>query len=196
LAGDKVNSANGIEHQVADFSPREHPEPAPLPQGWIERLEKALAVFSKWATIIAGISLMGMLVISIADVIGNKIFNQPVQGASEYVSLLALITTAFALTYSMIEKAHVQVDLFISKLPRRLKAFIEGLVAFLNLGLFILLTWFSFRYGIQLQEANELSMTQRIPLSPFAFAIAFACLPACLYLFLEFLRWSRKVVSK
>lgn len=196
MASGKINGTNGIEHQVADFAPREHPEPAPTPHGLIERLEKALAAFSKWATVIAGIALLGMLVISIVDIIGNKLFNKPLSGASELVSLLALVTTAFALSYSMIEKAHVQVDIIIGKMRSRLKAFFESLIALLSLGLFVLLTWYSIKYGFQLLESNEQSMTLRIPMFPFAFAMALGCLPACLYLLLELFRWLKKVVAK
>lgn len=196
MASGKLNGTNGIEHQVADFAPREQPAPAPVPQGLIEKFEKALAVFSKWATIIAGIALLGMLAISIADIIGNKFFNKPVPGASELVSLMALVTTAFALSYSMIEKAHVQVDIIIGKMRGRLKAVFESFIALLGLGFFVLLTWYGVKYGFQLLKSNESSMTLRIPMYPFAFAIALGCLPACLYLFLELVRWSKKMVIK
>lgn len=196
MEGRKVNGANGIEHQVADFSPREHPAPAPLPRGIIERLEKALALFSKWATVIAGVALVGMLVITIVDVVGNKFFKQPMQGASEYLSFLAVITTSFAISFSMIEKAHVQVDIIVNKLPPRWKALLEAFITFLSLGIFIILTWVSIRLGMQLQKNHELSMTQRIPMFPLAYALAFAFFPACLYLFLELLRWGKKLVSR
>jgi TRAP-type C4-dicarboxylate transport system permease small subunit len=192
---DKVNGTNGLEHEVADFSSREHVTPPP-PKGLIERLEKALAIFSKWATVIAGVALILMLALSIADVVGNKVFNHPVPGASEYLSFLSLLTIAFALAYSMIEKVHVQIDVFVSKLPIRIKASVEAFIALASLGLFFLLGWASVKYGIQLFQSNTLSMTRRIPLYPFAYAVAFACLPACLYLFLEFLRWGKKVVTK
>lgn len=193
---DEVNNTNGIGHQVTDFSEREHKAPPPPPRGIIERLERMLAVFSKWATVIAGVALTAMLVISVADVIGNKIFHHPIQGTTDYVSFLAIITIIFSLSYSLIEKAHVQVDLFLNKLPRRAKAIFEIFIALLSLTLFVLLTWFSVRYGIRLQKNNELSMTQRIPVFPFAYAVAFACLPACLYLFLEVLRAIKKLVGK
>lgn len=193
---DEVNNTNGIGHQVTDFSEREHKAPPPPPRGIIERLERMLAVFSKWATVIAGVALTAMLVISVADVIGNKIFHHPIQGTTDYVSFLAIITIIFSLSYSLIEKAHVQVDLFLNKLPRRVKAIFEIFIALLSLTLFVLLTWFSVRYGIRLQKNNELSMTQRIPVFPFAYAVAFACLPACLYLFLEVLRAIKKLVGK
>jgi TRAP-type C4-dicarboxylate transport system permease small subunit len=193
---DEVNNTNGIGHQVTDFSEREHKAPPPPPRGIIERLERMLAVFSKWATVIAGVALTAMLIISVADVIGNKIFHHPIQGTTDYVSFLAIITIIFSLSYSLIEKAHVQVDLFLNKLPRRVKAIFEIFIALLSLTLFVLLTWFSVRYGIRLQKNNELSMTQRIPVFPFAYAVAFACLPACLYLFLEVLRAIKKLVGK
>jgi len=193
---DEVNNTNSIGHEVTDFSEREHKAPPPPPRGLIERLERMVAVFSKWATIVAGVALTVMLLISVADVLGNKIFNRPIQGTSDYVSFLALITIVFSLSFSLIEKAHVQVDLFLNKLPRRLKVIFEIFIALLSLSLFVLLMWFSVRYGIRLQKNNELSMTQRIPVFPFAYTVAFAYLPACIYLFLEFLRATKKLVGK
>ena len=193
---DEINNTNGVGHQVTDFSAREHKTPPPPPRGLIERLERMVAVFSKWATLIAGVALTAMLAISVADVIGNKVFHHPIQGTSDYVSFLAIITIVFSLSYSLIEKAHVQIDLFLNKLPHRIKAIFEIFIALLSLALFILLTWFSVRYGIRLQASHELSMTQRIPVFPFAYAVAFACLPACLYLFLETIRAIKKFVSK
>jgi len=196
LDGSKVNNTNGIGHEVADFSPREHGAAPPPPKGVIEHLEGVVASFSKWATVIAGIALTVMLIISVADVIGNKVFNRPIQGTSDYLSFMVLITIAFALAYTLIEKAHVQIDLFIGKLPSRPKAGVMALVALLGTALFVFLTWSSVRYGIALQHNRTLSMTQRIPLAPFVYALAFACLPACLYMFLEFLRSVKKSIGK
>jgi TRAP-type C4-dicarboxylate transport system permease small subunit len=198
LVGDKVNNKKGqghLEHEVDDFSPREK-VPVPPPQGVIERLERALAIFSKWSTIVAGIALMLMLGVSIVDVVGNKVFNHPLRGTSEYVSFLAVITIAFAVAYSLIEKAHVQIDVFTDKLPGRLKASVELFIMLASLGLFVLLGWSSIKYGIELFRSNTLSMTQRIPIYPFAYGVAFACVPACFYLILEFLRWGKKVLNK
>jgi TRAP-type C4-dicarboxylate transport system permease small subunit len=194
---DQVNNTNGqghLEHEVDDFAPETMP-PAQS-KSLIERLERALAIFSKWSTIIAGVALMLMLVISIVDVLGNKIFNHPLRGTAEYISFLAVITIAFAMAYALIEKAHVQIDVFTDKLPVRLKASIELFIMLASLGLFVLLGWSSIKYGIELYKSNTLSMTQRIPIYPFAYGVAFACVPACFYLILEFLRWGKKALNK
>lgn len=193
---EEINNTNDIGHEVTDFSEREHKAPPPSPRGPIEHLERMVAVFSKWATIVAGVALTGMLGISVVDVIGNKVFHHPIQGTSDYVSFLAVITIVFSLPYSLIEKAHVQIDLFLNKLPSRAKVLFETLVALLGLTFFVFLTWFSARYGIRLQQNKEVSMTQHIPVFPFVYAVAFACLPACLYLFLEVLRTAKKFIGK
>jgi TRAP-type C4-dicarboxylate transport system permease small subunit len=193
---EEIKNSNGIGHDVTDFSPREHLPPPPAPKGFIERMEKGVAVFSKWATFVAGFALTAMLVVSLIDVVGNKVFNRPLQGTSDYMSFLALITIVFAMSYAIIDKAHVQVDLFINKLPRRLKAFFEMLVAALGTGLFVFIIWSAIRYGIQLNRSHELSMTERIPVAPFVFAMAFACIPAVLYLFLELIRSAKKLSGK
>jgi TRAP-type C4-dicarboxylate transport system permease small subunit len=193
----KVNNTNGqghLEHEVDDFAPER--VPVSPPSGLIERLETILGTFSKWATVIAGVALVLMVLVSVVDIVGNKIFNQPLRGASEYISFLAVITISFAVAYSLISKVHVQVDVLTDKLPARFKASIELFIMLLSLALFVLLAWSSIKYGIELYRSNTLSMTQRIPLYPFVFAIAFACIPACFYLILEFLRWGKRALNR
>lgn len=184
------------QHEVADFSPREPVTPEKLPRGLIEKFEQALAHFSKWTTVVAGVALVVMLALSLVDVIGNKLFHHPLAGTPEFVAFLAVIVTAFAMGMAFIEKAHVQVEVFTGKLPPRGKAFFESLVTFFGLGFYGLLFWFTAAYGTELRVNHELSMTQRIPVFPLVYAFAFACLPVCFYLILEMVRSVPKVVKK
>ncbi|MDD5190066.1 MAG: TRAP transporter small permease [Dehalococcoidales bacterium] len=191
----KINDLD-LAREVPDFSPQEHEAPPPKPKGLIERLELVLKHVINWSTVVGGIGLVAMLVISVADVIGIKIFNTPVPGGPEFVSFIMVVVVAFAMGYTLVERAHIQVDIFINKLPKRLKSAVEAFVSLLGLGLFVILAWYSVVYGNQLRESKEVSMTQHIPFYPFVYSIALACVPVCLYLFLEVLRWAIKVVKK
>ncbi|MDD5287836.1 MAG: TRAP transporter small permease [Dehalococcoidales bacterium] len=192
---DKVNDP-GLAREVPDFSPREYQAAPPTPKGAIERLERLLKLVSGWSIAVGGVAVMMMLLLTISDVIGIKIFDHPVPGAPEFVSFLAVIVVAFAMGYTLIERGHIQVDIFINKFPARLKNAVETLVSLMGLCLFVLLAWYSVIYGNQLRMVKEVSMTQHIPFYPFVYALALACLPVCLYLFLEVLRWIMKTVKR
>ena len=162
----------------------------------VERLEKFADKSSRWVTVIAGIALVGMLAITIADIVGIKLFSQPVPGAIEIVGYLGVLVTAFALSYTLLERGHVQVEFFTTRMPSRVQSAVSAFVSLLGLGLFALLAWRSFEYARIVQTTGQVSMTQRIPFHPFIYAIAFCCIPVCLVMLGQLLRAILQVVKK
>jgi hypothetical protein len=70
------------------------------------------------------------------------------------------------------------------------------LIHFLGFALFILIVWRLFAYGYSLQTGGEESMTARIPLHPFAYGAAVACIPVCLVFLHQFIDSIMKAVKK
>jgi len=154
----------------------------------IDRLEKFAASFSNWLNWVAGAALVAMLGLTVADIIGVKLFKCPVPGAIELVGFLGAIVIGFAIAYTQVQHGHIQVEFFVMRLPRRLRAGVSAFVSLLGVVLFVLLAWRSYDFGRVLQSAGEVSMTQNIPFYPFVHAIAFCCIPVCLVLLVEFLK--------
>jgi len=96
------------------------------------------------------------------------------------VILSQQVAMAFAVSAALIYGRHVQVEFFVNFLPARLKALIDTFVDLLCLALFAVIIWRLILYGYMLQAGAETSSTARIPLYPFAYGIAFACVPICL----------------
>jgi len=162
----------------------------------IDRLEKFTNSFSKWLNWVAGAGLVGMLSLVVADIIGNKLFNNPIPGGIEIVAFLGVVVTAFAIAYTQVLRGNIQVEFVVMRLPQRVQPFIAAFVSLLGLMLFVLLAWRSVDYGLSLQTTGTVSMTQRIPFYPFVHSIAFCCIPVCLVLLVEFLRAVKKAVKK
>jgi len=162
----------------------------------LNRLKKFSHTLSKWFSWVAGVALVGMLALTIADIIGVKFFNAPVPGAIEIVGFLGIVVTAFSIALTQTLRGHIQVEFFVIKLPERLQAAISVIVSILAIGLFVVLSWQSFRYGYVLQSTGEVSMTQRIPFYPFVYAIAVSCIPVCLLFLVEIVQSVKKVVNK
>ena len=162
----------------------------------VSLLEKFSNKAARWVTVIAGIAIVLMLAITIADIVGIKIFSQPVPGAIEIVGYLGVLVTAFAIAYTLIERGHVQVEFFVERMPPRIQSAVSALVSLLSLGLFVLLAWRSFEYAQIVQTTGQVSMTQRIPFHPFIYAISFCCIPVCLVLLGQLLRSILTMVKK
>lgn len=161
----------------------------------IERLEKFTSSLSRWLNWIAGIGLVGMLGLTVADVIGIKLLKNPIPGAIEIVALLGVVVTAFAIAYTYVLRGHIQVEFLVMRLPARAKSIIASVVTLLGLILFALLAWRSYEYGRVLQTTGEVSMTQGIPFYPFVHGMAFCCIPVCLLLLVEFIKLIMKAVK-
>jgi TRAP-type C4-dicarboxylate transport system permease small subunit len=165
-------------------------------QDTIERIERFTTTISKWLNWAAGIGLVGMLGLIVADVIGIKLFNNPIPGAIEMVAFLGVVITAFAIAYTYVLRGHIKVEFLVMRLPTRVQAIIASLVFLLGIILFALLAWRSYEYGRVLQVTGEVSMTQGIPFFPFVYALAFCCIPVCLILLVELLKSVLKAAKK
>jgi len=154
-------------------------------QGILPRLDRYVAIGTKVLFYIAGIGLVGMLVLIVADVIGIKILSKPVPGGIEYVSFLSVVAIAFAVPFTQVMKGHVAVDFIIEHFPRRSKAVVEVLTTLLSVCLFALLTYYSFKYAGDLRSSGEVSMTQKIPFYPFVYGMAVALAATLIVLLLD-----------
>ena len=161
----------------------------------IERLEKWAIIISNWLSWVGGVGVVAMLALTVADIIGVKIFNTPVPGSIEIVAFLGVVITAFGMAYTQAQHGNIQVEFFVTRLPPRISAACGVFISLLGIILFALLAWQSVEYGMVLQKTGEVSMTSRIPFYPFVYAIAFCCIPVCFILLVELLKYLMKVVK-
>ncbi len=162
----------------------------------LERLDKWAKLISKWLSWVAGAGLVAMLGLTVADIIGVKIFNTSVAGSIETVALLGVVITAFGMAFTQSQHSNIQVEFFVTKLPKRVRAVCGVIASLLGVVLFALLSYQSFKYGHSLQQSGEVSMTSRIPTYPFVYALAFCCIPLCFVLLVELLKSIKKVVNR
>jgi TRAP-type C4-dicarboxylate transport system permease small subunit len=159
-------------------------------------LDKSTKLVSNWIAWVGAAGVVIMLALTIVDIIGIKIFSTPVPGGIEIVAFLGVVITAFGMAYTQAEHGNIQVEFFVTRLPKRIRAILGVFTSLLGITLFALLAWQSVRYGINLQQSGEVSMTSRIPFYPFVYAIAFCCIPVCFVLIVEMMKNIMKVVNR
>jgi len=161
--------------------------------GKFEKFNRRLSDWFEWIGL-AGMLLM--MAITCIDVVGAKVFKSPLLGAIDIVVLSQIVAISFAASMALILGRHIRVEIFFNLLPRRAQAVINSIVLFIGLGLFIVIIWRLCVLGYSFQTSGEYSATAYIPLYPFTYGIAFASIPVCLVLLLEFLKSLTRKVQK
>lgn len=162
----------------------------------LDKFEKFNLLVSRWFEWVGLAGLLIIMVTTCLDVIGSKLFLKPVFGAIDIVMLSQIVAISFAASMSLLLGRHVQVEFFVMRLPKRAQAFTDSIVYFLGLFFFILVVWRLCVHGYSFQTGGEVSATAYIPFYPFAYGIAFACIPVCLVFLLNLLRSLARMVSR
>lgn len=164
--------------------------------GVLNALDKALVVVAKVFFWIAAVALTAMFLLVIADVIGIKIFNNPVPGGIEMVAFSSAIAIGFSVAYTQCKGGHVAVDFIVEKFPRKPKTLIDGFTSLFSAGLFAVLAYYTFRYAGQMKSARQVSLTQNIPLYPFIYSLAVCMALTFLVIVRDFVKLVVKAVKQ
>jgi TRAP-type C4-dicarboxylate transport system permease small subunit len=124
--------------------------------------------------ILAGVSLLTMVLVTTVDVILRKC-GHPLSGAYDMVKIAAALTIACGLPYTTAIKGHVAVEYFFHKLGRRGRVVADTVIRLLIMTLFSLLAWQLVRYGARLRESGEVSMTLQLPVFWVPYVMACSC---------------------
>jgi len=154
----------------------------------MNRFERVINSLSKWLNWVAGVALVLMLIVIVADIIGAKLFKWPIPGGIDIVGLLGVVVIAFAIAQTQTIHGHIEVEFFVMRLPEKARNVIAGIVYSLGMALFALLAWRSYTFGDSLRVKGEVSMTVGIPVYPFVYGIAFCCIVVFLVLLLQYLK--------
>lgn len=159
----------------------------------LEKLNRRLSSLFEWIGVVA---LLVMMVITCIDVVGAKVFLWRLFGAIDMVQLSQIVAISFAASMTLILGRHIQVEFFISRLPKRPQAVINSLIFLLGLVLFLLIVWRLCVIGYSFKISGEHSATASIPYYPFAYAIALASILVCFTLLLELLKSIQRMVKR
>ena len=157
--------------------------------GFAARLRSLAAAFA----VAGGVILIGLVVLVVTSILGRAVFSRPVPGDFELVAVGTAMAVFLFLPYCYLQRGNVAVDIFISRLPRRVQRVMDGLAAVLFGVIAGLFAW-RMVYGLADTFTNrDISMILGFPVwiaYPFGIA-SFALLAvSCLYTAMETLAGS------
>jgi TRAP-type C4-dicarboxylate transport system permease small subunit len=162
----------------------------------LDSIESVLEKVSQWFNRLAIVAMAVLLVLTVIDVVGAKVFRWPLPGAVEVTSLVALIIAAFALPLTQMLRGHIEIEIFVIMFSKRVQAIISCVIALLALALFIVITWQIFDFSRAAQLSGRVTPTQEIPLYPFTYGAVICFFMVCPILILQFLKALKGLYEK
>ena len=145
----------------------------------------------------AGVALVGMMLLTVADVIGRDVFSNPIRGTYELVGFLLVGAGSLGLGYCQVKKAHIRVDFLLQRFPEKVRLILTVLANFLGFAAFSLLCWRCVLYAqYYLTATGNHTDTLGIPLSPFVVVLAVGTGMLALILLFDMIRSIKKVKTK
>jgi len=159
---------------------------------------------SRFLNVIAGISLTLLMCLTVADValrailslgrwliehkmlltLGNLIIEhvRPIVGTYELVALFGAVVIGFSVPLTSWLRGHIYVDFFIFRFPQRTRNAFNIVTRGIGIFLFLMIGWNLIKYGMDLQQAGEVSLTLQIPFYPIVYGVGVCCFAESLVL--------------
>ncbi|MFW5721994.1 MAG: TRAP transporter small permease [Desulfohalobiaceae bacterium] len=135
-------------------------------QGLMGRLEWGMKV-------VAAACLMGMALVTGADVVGRAALDIPLFGSEEIVSILAVLVVGFSLPYAHSQGSHIGVEVVFQRLGRRSRRVVRLITGLASSGLFAVVAWQMVRLGTSMRASGLVSMNLALPSYWVVYALAF-----------------------
>ncbi len=120
---------------------------------------------------LAGICVVGMMLLVVGNIILRGVFTRPLSGTYEIVGYLAALAIGLALAFCGLQGGHISADILLKKAPPMVRR-ITGIVTNLAFAVFWgLIAWQVWLYAASLRQTGVVSSTARIPVYPVVFLI-------------------------
>ena len=157
------------------------------------RFEKSVSIMSSFLMYVGAVLLLVMLFLGITDVTGRYLFNRPIIGTTEIFEVLMPGLVLLSLAYTQRVKAHVTVDLFISKFPDRPRAIIGFAITLWALILFGIVVWQGILLVFSYHQTGRVLTNIGVPMYLPRMLVPLGALAICLVFIVDLLHLMREI---
>ncbi len=154
---------------------------------------KIIRVVSRILGYVATGFMVLLLLLTVVDVFLRYFFNAPITGTTEISRLMMVIIVFPALGWAAIDRAHVRVDLVVSRIPPRVQAIVGSITFFFALVTYIIITWQSF---LEAAVVNRQTSLLHLSFTPFYWVMSVGLAIFCLTIAVLVIEDIRKVVKR
>ncbi|MBN2060996.1 MAG: TRAP transporter small permease [Deltaproteobacteria bacterium] len=156
-------------------------------------LQKAAAFFqyvscplARILNYIAGLVLFLLMILTGIDVSFRYLLNSPIPGSFEITEYFLTVVIAFGLAQCALEKGHVSVDLVVSGLSSRKRAFMDSIAHLSFAALYAIICWQSLLRALGMKHTGLTTEVLDLLVYPFVLAVTLGCAVLCLVALKDF----------
>jgi len=153
-----------------------------------QAVERFARPFSRFIDSIGRVILALMVLLITLDVVLRYFFNRPIKGSYELVEFMMVLIVYLGLGYTQINKRHVSINLFTTKLSPAPLSLVSSATYFLCLAVFSLITWRCILQAEALRVDGTASDVLFIPSFPFMWVVVFGSALLCFIFLIDFIK--------
>ena len=143
--------------------------------------------------IVAGGTLLLLMLLTVYAVVMRYIFNAPILWALDIGRMGLVVLVFFGLAYCGLTGGHIAVDFLGVFAPPRVVQISDVIIRSICVVLIGLMAWQAMQQGLDAIEMGEGTNELEIPLSPFFAVVAFGSITYCIVLMIQVVRAARGV---
>ncbi len=121
---------------------------------------------------VAGLALMGMLFLTVADITGRSAFRNPVPGTVEVTSLVLVLVVFLGLAHSEDEGDHITVDLIYERVGPRFRLVLDVFADIIGVIVLGYMAFQLYHFGLRQQVTGAETPVLEWAVWPFVFVAA------------------------
>ena len=158
-------------------------------ESWVSPVVSAAGKLAAWLIAV-------MMILTVIDVVGRRVFNKPLAGAFELNQLLMLVVTFLAIAYCELLRGHVSVDFIVDKLHQKTQNIIDSITYFIFLVTFAIISWQFALYVVEVFEWGFTTAYFGVPIYLFIIVITFGCVLLSIMLLIHLLQYIAGVIRE
>lgn len=157
----------------------------------LARFDRVIKSVALWG---GGVMLLGLVFLTVSDVILRYFFNAPLFGARDIAKLMLLVMVALSPAYSALTGGQVAIEVFSGFMGPQLLRVVDIAVRFGASAMLVILSWRLMIGGLAAGRFGEASLSLGIPFAPFYFIFSFGMLLYATVLWVEIALLLRDIV--
>ncbi|MGG7564845.1 TRAP transporter small permease subunit [Rhodovulum sp. DZ06] len=161
----------------------------------VSRADVALHHLERLLNLLGGLTILGMMLLSVAHILGRKLFDTPVSGYIDWMTQLVPAVAFLGLAYTQRLGGHIRMDILVGRLAGRglwVAEFVGTLLMMLIAGVLVFGTWDHAGRAIQLGDSTT---DIHLPTAPAKVLISVMLALFCIRCLLQLWAYARAIGS-